>query len=403
MPGIKLLTAKISSPVKRVIHNASGKIRNLKNSHGDYFINFEKHDKKVEKGFFEFCFGEDRYSAIKRMVDKYKWVKDSNIKKHLNRRINDDGILNNQIYGEDLIDAYNVLQGHYSMRGDVDKYYKEYKKNYDESCVKYLVDSMKTSDLILDSLLSNYRARNDKGNITYMLKLIDFKHDSKTEALKKYVAKYSQEEPEMANYMYTKYYLPRLSKNIIENCEKISKDFGTKVFVYDEKEQPNLDFIYDELMDWKTKSNGDAKFPSIIDLSKIKEDYISKIEYGYSKVTKGFILQCDNSISLNYMRSIRHEMIHLNHKRPKLINIMIRRMDYGTIEIDKPYKEELIKFGINIDTAYKNPGSEFNELIAYAGSEDCQKYTTEFKSLLLDLGLPEWVFDLKPLRQIVEE
>lgn len=399
MPGIRLLTAKVISPIERGVKRTSLQVSKLL-GRDDYFVNFGKQDKKVEKGFFEFCFGKDNYTVIKRMANKYKWIKDSYIKKIINKKINDDGILSpyQQHHNEDLMDAYNVLQGHYSILGDVDSYYKQYKKAFGEKSADYMAKLSKWNKEVLNMSLES--SKKDKPSLVKSFKEdINFVNDQQTEALKKYVAMYYKEEPEMTNYMYTKYYLSRLSKNVRENCEKISKEFGTKIFVYDEKEQQNLDFIYDELMDWKQASKGKAKFPSIIDLSKINEDYISKIEDGYIKTTKAFILNADKGMHLNFLSSIRHEMIHLNQEKVTRTDLLIKHIYVDDILSERPYQEELVKAGVDPDTAYKN----IYELQAHSGSKDCTKYSRELKSLLIDLGLPKWVFDLKPLRQIAEE
>lgn len=399
MPGIRLLTAKVINPIEKRVTRTSRRVLKLI-GRDDYFVNFQKQDKKAESGFFEFSFGKYSYTIIKRMADKYKWIEDLHIKKFINKKINDDGILSpyQQHHNEDLMDAYNVLQGHYSILGNVDRYYKQYKATFDEKCTGYMAKLSMLDKKTLNDCIEYYKQ--DKPSLVKGYKTdINFIDDQQTEALKKYVAMYYEEEPEITNYMYTKYYLPRLSKNVRENCEKISKEFGTKVFVYDEKEQQNLDFIYDELMDWKQASKGKSKFPSIIDLSKIKEDYISKIEEGYIKTTKAFILNADKSMHLDCLSSIRHEMIHLNQEKVTRTDLLIRHIYVDDILSERPYQEELIKAGVDPDTAYKN----IYELQAHSGSKDCTKYSREFKSLLIDLGLPEWVFDLKPLRQIVEE
>lgn len=394
MPEIKFLTAKITSPARRVVKNVSCQIEKWKDTDRDFFIHFDKEEKKLPKGFFKDIFGEYKYWAFKRIAEKYKWVKDSKIKKHINEKLYYQK--SEKIdYSEDLMDAYNVLKGHYSTLGDVDEYYKTYKQINGKEAAENLLDISRYDSKSL------YKGANDfkKSCGTLSFLFIDFKNEQRLEALKKYIAKYSKEEPEMTNYMYTKYYLPRLDKNVRKNCEKIYEEFGTKMFVYDEKEQPNLDFIYDEFMDWKQKSKGEAKFPSIIDLSKIKKEYIGKIE-NYNHIhSAGFFDPNDKSISLDYLSSIRHEMIHLNQKNVKHLNILLRGMNIESIKINRPYQEDIIKAGIDPDYAYSNT----DELIACAGKIDCSKYSAELKELLADLGLPEWVFDLKPLKQIVEE
>lgn len=394
MPVIKLLTTKIINPIERGIKRTSSQVSKLIKQ-DNYFANFEKQDEKVESGFFKDIFGEYKYWAFKRIAEKYKWVKDSKIKKHINEKLYYQK--SEKIdYSEDLMDAYNVLKGHYSILSDVDKYYKQYKKSFGEENAAYMAKLSKWNKEMFNMSLEY--SKKDKPSLVKSFKEdINFVDDQQTEALKKYVATYSQAEPEMTNYMYTKYYLPRLSKNVRLNCEKISKEFGTKVFVYDEKEQPNLDFIYDELMDWKVKSEGKTKFPSIIDLSKIKEAYIGKIENHYHIHSTGLFNPNDKSISLDYLDSIRHEMIHYNTK-----NGLLQEFYFQSIQKNRTFEKELINAGIpsnQIEIAYGDKG----EFIAYASEGDCLNHSDEFKKTLIKLGLPEWVFDLKPLKQIAEE
>lgn len=269
MSGIKLLTARITSPVKRVVQDASKKISKLKTTDKDFFINFEKQEKTLPHGFFIDIWGEHKYFAFKRTAEKYKLVKDLKIKKHLNEKLN--GHENKLKYCEDLADAYNVIKGHYSILDNVDEYYKTFKEIQGQEEAKNLIEVSMNKLNFLYKVTSGLKKYGATVLLNNNKKVINFKNEQRLEALKKYVANYSNEEAEMTNYMYRKYYLPRLSKNIRTQCEQISKEFGTKVFVYDEKEQPNLDFIYNELLDWKTKSKGEAKFPSTIDLSKIKQ------------------------------------------------------------------------------------------------------------------------------------
>lgn len=392
MSGIKLLSAKVFTPAKGVINIAAKQISRRQHFDKDFFVNFEKQEKTSPKDLFKLIWGEPKYFVFKRTAEKYKLVKDSKIKKHLNEKLNGQGGFDNIKYCEDLSDAYNVLQGSYSMLGDVDEYYKMYKKVEGQENAESLIDVSMNKLNFLYNITNHLKKYGATLLLNQNKKIINFKNEQRLEALKKYVADYSKEEPDMTNYMYQKYYLPRLSKNIKVQCEKIDKEFGTKVFVYDEREQPNLDFIYDELLDWKTKGKGEAKFPNIIDLSKIKEGYIS-----IEKPSAGFYNPNNRSISLKSLNATRHEMIHRNTK-----DGILQQAYFHPIMVKRKYETELVKADLTpnqIDLAYKDK----DEFIAWAGENGYSKYSNEFKAELANLGLPKWVFDLKPMRPVVEE
>ena len=66
------------------------------------------------------------------------------------------------------------------------------------------------------------------------------------------------------------------------------------------------------------------------------------------------------------------------------------------------YKEEFLKAGIDachISYAYKDR----NEFLAVAAEGDMSKYSPEFKSVLIKLGMPDFVFDLEVIDPAIKE
>lgn len=73
------------------------------------------------------------------------------------------------------------------------------------------------------------------------------------------------------------------------------------------------------------------------------------------------------------------------------------RRDYENCK----YREEFLKAGIDINHisyAYKN----IYEFLAVAAEGDMSKYSPEFKTVLIKLGMPKFVFDLEFINPVVK-
>lgn len=97
---------------------------------------------------------------------------------------------------------------------------------------------------------------------------------------------------------------------------------------------------------------------------------------------------------------MRHELKHGNVKE-KCKNYGIfgtnKKYDFrensSILKEKKWYRNEFANAGIpegHIDYAYENR----SEFIAVAAEGDFTKYSPEFKIVLVDLGMPEWAFDM---------
>lgn len=211
---------------------------------------------------------------------------------------------------------------------------------------------------------------------------------------------------------YKEYYLSKIHDDLKLSCDKL----GLNV---DEMEHIMLDMInkYDmplyldknikpmdiisvknELDAWYKASNGTAKFPTLLDLTHLDKHFY-RSRYGGSNVT-GYKHHGDSHISVDgslpFDTTLRHELTHLNDMQPRTIgkfgkNNEIDLTNNKDFEDGKWYREELEHAGItNIDYAYTNK----LEFIAVAAEGDFTKYSPEFKQVLVDLGMPEWIFKL---------
>lgn len=212
------------------------------------------------------------------------------------------------------------------------------------------------------------------------------------EKLKEYIAK-NKHSPEKSKRLYEKYYLAKLPQDVKQICKNISDDFGTKVFLTkNSKQKETAQYIYTELMHWrKAAGNESVKFPSYLDLSdRTCEEFINKKWSG--------VHQFDDNILINEKRCLsffRHEMVHLND-------------DYICFEDVLKYKKfinEMKNAGISdklINHAFKDT-LEFKAVAmgdVKAGFE-YSTYSDEFKKCLInELGVPEWMFNLKPKEEL---
>ena len=266
---------------------------------------------------------------------------------------------------EDLLDVSNVLNNRYSNLNYVDEYYKYSKKQYDPKQA--------------EELLSN----------------ANFNADARTEALKKFIYANNESQRKITDYLYDKYYLSTLEGETKRICKKIADEFGAKLFLINKNNAKPAKIIHNELAEWKKAGEEQVKFPSGIDLSLIKQNYIKR-----NKAASAFFVRTDKSIHIKgertsiILKAFGHEMIHLNDLEAKNTDSIINGVDVSRMLRFKTYKNELLSAGLSYDDieyAHKNK----REYIAMAFEGDFTKYSEEFKKVLVKLGLPEWAFKLK--------
>lgn len=291
---------------------------------------------------------------------------------------------------------HSVRNFSYPLAGDSYKYTKlQLIKNSEEH--KQILDTI--SQTPINQKQINYEARL-------------FQNEMQLDPLKSYLADYSESEPELSKYLYETYYLPRLSSETKTICQKISDEFNIKLFVENELKPKAAEMIYNELSEWQRASKGEFSktFIPIIDLSRYKTIYAirPKTVGCFDDCNKSIYIKSSKSPSIGYAQ--RHEMVHAQDKYPKksgIINgvnvdeIIVRgpqKKDGTTGDLiwDKClYKEEFFNAGLPLDKIYYAYTDKM-EFIAVASEGDYSRYSPEFKKLLVKLGLPEYVFDMKP-------
>lgn len=239
---------------------------------------------------------------------------------------------------------------------------------------------------------------------------------------------------DIGNYMYNTYYLKTLEDfgfepEIINRLNDINKKYGVKVMISSNTTQIDtvLDYLQRELDEWKNASGGTAKMPPVIDFSSADHfwyDKTSALGQGASSAYSSpgsfhgalaFSKQTQDCIAW----AIRHEMTHSNDlkggagisakydldkimpKKPRLNPDGTQMYDSSgraimDVEFDKcMYVDEFRRAGIpegHIPYAYQNT----KEFIAVAAEGDMSKYSPEFKELLIEFGMPDWMFKMKP-------
>lgn len=343
----------------------------------------------------------------KRIREKLENVEDGKIKEFINLKLRSGLSLNKQLKLPDncympaggfedldkceaLLDAYHCENSIYSMiNGDTNEYYKFLKTEANPELAGTIRSEIQ---------LNPYHLMKSHRQGFPISEPVVFYEAVRLEPLKQFIGMYSKTEPEMANYLYDKYFLTKMADCELKcKCTEINKEFGTKVFVDIYTDASMLNKIYAELTNWRIASEGKARIPYVFDMSRIKQKFVDKEDI----VTTAFCRRKDNSINMPAKRlddedailSIRHEMTHLNDSKFCGEGI-INGINIDEIIKEQKYKSELEAGGISghsLKYAYKDK----DEFIAVASTGDYREYSDDFKQILIKLGMPEWAFKLK--------
>lgn len=235
---------------------------------------------------------------------------------------------------------------------------------------------------------------------------------------KEYINRYPNSE--MSNLLYNTYLTKKFQPNSPTKArlEKINAEYGTKIFLpsaIPPEANEVLGYIEKELECWSNASGGTAILPPSIDFTSAKSNWYDRssaygqgASAGYSEIKTGAI--SFNVMDLNSVkRSSRHEITHTNdrirqgHKIPDFYNldeimpkktVVINGNEVKVPDMEKcKYVEEFEQIGLpknRIAYAYNNPA----EFIARASEGDLSKCSPEFKQVLLDFGMPEYMFNM---------
>lgn len=287
-----------------------------------------------------------------------------------------------------LLDAYHCENGNYSMiNGEIKEYYNFLKKEGNPERAEWISRSIQDNPLLKQQSYREEFATNYPGI---------FYEATRLEPIKQFIGIYAKTEPEMANYLYEKYFLTKIEDCALKDkCIEINKEFGTKIFIDSYTNLSMLEKIENELKNWSIASDNKAQKPNIFDFSQAKKQFVKNGEI----YTVAYSRRKDHSINMPadhfYSKdTLRHEIMHLNDTEFVNNEGNINGIDFDSIKENKKYLEELKAAGLQgyqIEYAYQDKG----EFVAVAATGDHREYSKEFKNILIKLGMPEWVFRLK--------
>ena len=340
---------------------------------------------------------------------------DCEIKNYIDQRLNQAQKVEDLQEVQLLVHAYNELNGNYMHIQD---FYTTPRGN----TTRVVTRALNIRRFTRKHGRAVTRYLNDNGYNTEVFKR-DMQESSKFDSAKEYIKRYPNSE--MSNYLYNEYLTMKTRPNSPERIqlEQINATYGTKIFFPSrcttDEINVALDIITKELDVWIAASGGTAKLPPAIDFTTARSNwYDSTSAYGqgrtnaYSELGTGALAFSSLNVE-RIMLSMRHEMTHsndltrfgkkippnrnLNEIMPKK-TVMINGKEVQVPDMDKcMYVDEFRRAGLpedRIPYAYNNPA----EFIARAAEGDMSKYSPEFKQLLIDFGMPEWMFNMPSIR-----
>lgn len=318
-----------------------------------------------------------------------------------------------------VIDSYNTIKGNYSQivsmssfDGIGDNFYeKSSTKEYLETDLKIIEENTDDDDDIsLKSRLQEYQRTNGE---FYDQETIDFIWKQKSEVFESIIR-----NCKIKNYLYELYLkeltIPSQAKSM---CKEILDKYGVMLLpsMFSMDFEKEFEYIQNELEAWEIASNGKATFPETINLNVINPAFLKNAGGLHSAFNSTIAIK--TGYLKNIVYALRHELMHENdslkgafrnigEERVELLNeIMPTKVVNGRKVRDYKnckYKEEFLKIGVNpqhIDYAYTNR----TEFLAVAAEGDLSKCSDEFKEVLIKLGMPEYVFNLKVINPKIKE
>lgn len=267
----------------------------------------------------------------------------------------------------------------YTITGDSYNYHKTQKENGNSWYGKAILRDL---------------ASTPKGKEFKHISARDMKKVMDLDPLKHFLQYYSDSNEALANHLYQNYYLTGLKPIVRNICQKISDQFGTKLFLQSEESQMAAQIAYGELSQWERASAGTCKFPTVINMNEYVAYFLNNpCARGCYSSTNDIHLKGDDADIIIF--TLRHEMAHLNDDNFSSVSGLVNGVDFDEIKKQKLYSNEFFRSGLDpslIEYAYKNK----REFVAVAAQGDYSKYSGKFKELLVRLGLPEYVFDMEP-------
>lgn len=219
----------------------------------------------------------------------------------------------------------------------------------------------------------------------------DFLEQNKLSPLKKFLAE--NPDNELSSYLYENYYVKTQPATDQKHLTEINSKYNVKVFLSNRDKGIGTSEIFNdidkELNNWKTASNGKAKMPPILDLNTIQYSFLNDEATGLTNI---YTKQISIDTHWNLENALRHELMHINDEKLTQEDSEIKYNE-KVLTDQTLYRKQFEKAGLEeelIDYAYTNR----DEFVAVAAEGDLSKYSDDFKKVLKDLGMPEWVFKL---------
>lgn len=308
-----------------------------------------------------------------------------------------------------IINAYNNINENYVTYRKLD-YNGFYGTTYEQADTQEFLNYFEDDELEENLLKKHLKAQIFEGKDLRLALVDDFITAQKTENFEQLG------RGEAKDYLYNVYLKKTgMPKSVVESCKKIKNDYNVMVLPNPKSQtlKEQLEFIENELAAWREVGGEQVRFPGVLNLNSTNIDFMDGT-VGQSKPLMDQIqLKSGNPRLLREI--LRHEIMHLNDKLIFKFNIgednveflkeiMPTKVVKGKIVRDYKnckYKEEFLNAGVDpqhIDYAYKQRA----EFIAVASEGDMSKYSPEFKDVLIRLGMPEYMFDIKVINPTIE-
>ncbi len=185
---------------------------------------------------------------------------------------------------------------------------------------------------------------------------------------------------------------PKISDKIKELCYNIYEDFGVKVYLPANLKEAGvaLKLVYQELTNYKMMAELEGEklnLPLVLNFSRLQETYFEENSAGFYEGETNEI-GIDGLTVKRVLWALRHELLHAN----------TRNVSRYFPEDFKPwhYTNEFLAAGVkpnHVSYAFKDRW----EFLAVAAEGDMKLYSSDFKKLLVKLGMPKFVLKMQNL------
>ena len=233
--------------------------------------------------------------------------------------------------------------------------------------------------------------------VKHLSHMDDYQEVAEMSSIKRYISMYPEDKA-MTSYLYENYYLSNLDDVTANTLRKFDKDFGIKLFMdksFNGKpvSKHSLQYLYEELANFKQASGGQAQFEPLLDITKydimLNKEHADGIavahKLGILNLTQGGTRVALKSPSA-IVEATRHEHIHWFDKKVQSIKFFLRKSKISPAEV-----KEMENAGVN-NTWYAFANN--NEWKAVWGQGSMKAYSTATKEKMIKKGLPEWITNL---------